>query len=251
MNRIALAYSGVHQIFQLALAAQEMGELDALMCAISSTKGSWGSRLKSWIPDATARPLGSSDISNERIFEHPWPLLASRITRRLLPRRRTDHIITNDWFDRAAEKWLRGRNASIFVGVETCCLRTLKQARSMGMRRVLDCAGIPVQTLDAEANRAAEAFGLQIKPSSNSPRMRAVSERRSPKPTSCSAALNSKGQSSSRTIHPFGNLKLSPFGRTSDSGSKRRPSGNSRKLANRFGCCTSEPSAYERACLIS
>jgi len=34
MNSVALAYSGVHQIFQLALAAYEAGELEGLFCSI-------------------------------------------------------------------------------------------------------------------------------------------------------------------------------------------------------------------------
>lgn len=170
MNGVALAYSGVHQIFQLALAAHEMGELDELFCAVFDGPGKWGHRLARWIPTGTVRPLGSDALPPERIVEFPWPVLANRVSRRCFGSR-SDHLRSNSWFDHAAARWLRTRKARVFVGVETCALESLRAAKSCGMKAVLECPGIPSVVLDEEARKAAEAFSVTIPFSSNSPAM--------------------------------------------------------------------------------
>jgi glycosyltransferase involved in cell wall biosynthesis len=168
MNSIALAYAGVHQIFQLALAAHEVGELDSLYCSVVNGNRKWGRRLGRWVPAGTAQPLGSDTIPQERMIEFPWPILANRLTKKLLPRRRNDHLRSNTWFDRSAANWLSGRKAKVFIGVETCALQSLMRAGEMGMKRVLDCPGLPSQVLDFEAERAAVTFGVNIDVTSNS-----------------------------------------------------------------------------------
>ena len=166
MNRVALAYAGVHQIFQLALAAHEMGELEGLFCSFIDGERKWGRRFGRLVPPNTARPLGSPQIPVEQVTEFPWPLLLNRLVQKLAPQRHSDHLHSNCWFDHAACGWLRASKASIFVGAETCALNSLKQAEAMGMRRVLDCPGVPFQVLDAEAKRAAETFGVKMLPKS-------------------------------------------------------------------------------------
>lgn len=168
MNRIALAYSGVHQIFQLALAAHEMGELDGLFCSVVDGEGKWGRRLGRWVPAATMRPLGWEALPQSRLHEFPWPVLVNRTLKKMLPFRQTEHLRSNGWFDHSAARWLRASKARVFVGGETCALHSLRQAGELGMRRVLDCPGMPAQTLDAEARRAAAAFDVTIPASSNS-----------------------------------------------------------------------------------
>ena len=59
----------------------------------------------------------------------------------------------------------------MYAGGETCALECLRVAADKGMKRVLDCPGVPSQVLDAEALRAAERFGVKIATSSNSPAM--------------------------------------------------------------------------------
>lgn len=171
MNGVVLAYAGVHQIFQLALAAHELGELERLCCSIVDGPGKWGRRLRRWVPSGTVQPLGSDAIPSDRIAEFPWPLLANRIGGKLIPARRSEHLHSNAWFDRRAARWLRTSTAKVFVGGETCALECLRQAGRMGMKRVLDCPGVPSLALDAEARRAAETFDVKIAPSSNSPAM--------------------------------------------------------------------------------
>jgi glycosyltransferase involved in cell wall biosynthesis len=171
MNGVALAYAGVHQIFQLALAAYEMGELDGLFCSLVDGEGKWGRRLGKWVPPGTARPLGSAAIPAQRLTEFPWPLLANRMLKKLLPSRRSDHWHSNAWFDHAAARWLGRSKAKVFVGSESCALTSLRQAGELGMKRVLDCPGIPSQLLDAEARLAAEKFELNISTSASSAAM--------------------------------------------------------------------------------
>lgn len=168
MNGIALAYSGVHQMFQLAVAAHEIGELDGFFASVMDGEGKWGRRLGMLAPVGTVRPLGWERLPTAQVWEYPWPLLINRVLKKYLPVRITEHRWSNAWFDHAAARWLRRRPARIFVGAETCALESLRQAGKMGMKRVLDCPGIPAQVLDAEARRAATAFGVNISSSSNS-----------------------------------------------------------------------------------
>jgi len=171
MNGVVLAYAGVHQIFQLALAAHEMGELDALFCSIMDGEGKWGRRLGRWVPPGTARPLGSTELPSERVTEYPWPLLANRVAQKLVRGRRSDHLRSNSWFDREAARWLQGSKARVFVGSESCALESLHVAGGRGMKRVLDCPGVPAQVLDAEARLAAGRFGVSVTETSNTPAM--------------------------------------------------------------------------------
>jgi glycosyltransferase involved in cell wall biosynthesis len=172
MNDVVLAYAGVHQIFQLALAAHEIGELEGLFCSIVDGDGKWGRRLGKLAPSGTVRPLGWESLPSSKVREYPWPLFVNRMFKKYLTIRITEHRWSNAWFDRAASRWLRQHPARIFVGSETCALDSLGLAGAMGMKRVLDCPGIPAQVLDEETRRAAAAFGVNIALSSNSAAMR-------------------------------------------------------------------------------
>lgn len=131
-------------------------------------KESGGGALGRLAPAATVRPLGWERLPTSKVWECPWPLLINRVLKKYLPARSTEYRWSNAWFDHASARWLRRRPAQIFVGAETCALESLCQAGKMGMKRVLDCPGIPAQVLDEEARRAAAAFGVNISFSSNS-----------------------------------------------------------------------------------
>jgi glycosyltransferase involved in cell wall biosynthesis len=137
MNGIALAYSGVHQMFQLAVAAHELGALDGFFVSVVDGEGTWGRRLGRLAPAGTVRPLGWERLPPAKVWEYPWPLLVNRALKKYLPMRITEHRWSNAWFDHAAARWLRRRSAQIFVGSETCALESLRQAGKMGMKRVL------------------------------------------------------------------------------------------------------------------
>lgn len=167
MNSICLAYSAVHQIFQLALAAHEMGELDGLFCTMVDRPGKLGATFSRFMPVVSARPMGFDQLPADRLMEFPWPVLLSRALMRLMPWKRRRHVWSNAWFDFRAAHWLRSRNARIFVGAETCAVRSLREAKRQGMITVLDCPGIPSPFLDRYAQRAAEEFRLSVTPATD------------------------------------------------------------------------------------
>lgn len=173
MSGVALSYAGVHQIFQLALAAEEIGRLNGLICSIADKPQKWGRMLSQWVPSGINRPLGLDAIPGDRISEYPWPLITDRLARKFMPSICGDHLRSNAWFDRRAATWLREQSARVFVGAETCALECLQAAGKKGMSRVLDCPGVPSSFLDAEAQKAAEHFGVVIPDSSNSVTMHA------------------------------------------------------------------------------
>ena len=96
---IAVAYSGVHQAYQLALAAQELGRLDRFYCSMFAAEGKWGG--------VFARLMGSDalvnrrvdGLSSKRVCENPWPLLTHRLRTRFRPASANDWTLANEWFD--------------------------------------------------------------------------------------------------------------------------------------------------------
>jgi glycosyltransferase involved in cell wall biosynthesis len=171
MNGIALAYSGAHQIFQLALAAHELDELEQIWCTVVDFPGSWGRRLSRFASIPSARPLGYQDIPCEKIKEYPWPVVVQRGVRKLFRSWRSEHYHTNGWFDSMMAKRLMKSSAKLFVGAETCAMASLKAAKERGMKTLLDVAGISNEFLAGETEKAEANFGLRASASRNSPAM--------------------------------------------------------------------------------
>ncbi len=171
MNDIILAYPGVHQIFQLALAAHEIGRLERLICTAVDLPGKTGRLLSRMARMPSARPLGLDQLPPEKINEFPWPVLAHRLGARIFRQRQSEHLHSNAWFDRHVAGIVRKSHAAVFVGCETSALLSLRAARDRGMKCVLDCPGIPSWFLNEQAARAAGDLGLPAAPSSNSPEM--------------------------------------------------------------------------------
>ena len=169
---IAVAYSGVHQAYQLALAAQELGRLDRFYCSMFAAEGKWGG--------VFARLLGSDAMVNRRVdglssknvCENPWPLLTHRLRARFRPSDANDWTQANEWFDRWVARRIRRSACRIFVGVETCSAESLAVARECGKVRVLDCPGVDAEFLDEIAAEAAAAFGIVTVGQADSPAMR-------------------------------------------------------------------------------
>jgi hypothetical protein len=169
---IAVAYSGVHQAYQLALAAHELGRLDSFYCSMFAAEGKWGG--------AFARLLGSDAMVNRRVdglspekaHENPWPLLAHRLRARFRLGSANDWTQANDRFDRWVARRLRQSACRVFVGVETCSAESLAVARDCGKVRVLDCPGIEAKFLDEMAAEAAAALGIVTTSQADSPSMR-------------------------------------------------------------------------------
>lgn len=168
---VALAYAGVHEIFQLALAAHEMNRLEAVHCSAVDLPGKIGRMLSGFVAAPSLRPLGHAELPAERVREFPWPLLVHRIIQKLLPRRKTVHLHSNDWFDRVIARRLRRSSARLFVGAETCSLHSMRAARERGMKTLLDCPGIPSPFLESMEARAASERGIAVTPAPNTSAM--------------------------------------------------------------------------------
>lgn len=169
---IAVAYSGVHQAYQLALAAHELGRLDRFYCSMFAAEGKWGGLF--------ARLLGSDAMVNRRVdglspkkaCENPWPLLTHRLRARFRPSDANDWTQANDWFDRWVARRIRRSACRVFVGVETCSAESFAVARECGKVRVLDCPGVDAEFLDEIAAEAAAEFGIVTVSQADSPAMR-------------------------------------------------------------------------------
>ena len=168
---ILLSYIGVHQIFQLALAAEELGSLEALHCSVVDRPGKWGASLATLLPLPSARAAGSQLLPSQKLIEHPLPLLANRLASRLPWHQRQDHRFSNSWFDRMTERAIGRSHAKVFVGVETCALFSMQAAKKRGMICVLDCPGVPVRFLDEQARLAAAELDLPTPSPANSDSM--------------------------------------------------------------------------------
>jgi glycosyltransferase involved in cell wall biosynthesis len=157
---VSIAYSGVHQAYQLALAAFELGELTRFYCSIYSRSGKWGGVLARLIGSEQLRNRRIDGLCSDKIFEHPWPLLTQRLRACLARDRRDDWLFANDWFDRWVAHQLPLSGARLFIGVETCAAASFAAARECGTLRILDSPGVPARFLDNMALEAAERFGL-------------------------------------------------------------------------------------------
>jgi glycosyltransferase involved in cell wall biosynthesis len=169
---ITVAYIGVHQAYQLALAAHEIGKLDRFYCSFLDAPGKWGHRF--------ARLIGSDVFASHRIGglppekgeEHPWPLLWHEARARVFRSRSTDWSLTNDRFDSWVAARLARSASRVFIGTETCAERSFRVARKRGMIKVLDCPGVDAAFLDELAVQSAAEFGLPSPMSSDAPAMR-------------------------------------------------------------------------------
>ena len=157
---IVLGYIGVHQIFELALAAHEAGNLEALHCSLVDMPGKWGHWLGKCVSASSLKPLDSENLPPEKCHETPLPLLSRQLTRIGSPRGPRNYHYSNAWFDRTLSGRLYYSNASLFIGVETCALRSLIAARQRGMKRILDCPGIPAEMLNGELQQACDDLSL-------------------------------------------------------------------------------------------
>jgi len=168
---IAVAYSGVHQAYQLALAAEELGQLDNFFCSVFAAAGKWGG--------AIARLLGSDlllnrrvdGLSPQRVRENPWPLLAHRLRSRLWPAKANDWVEANGRFDRWVARQLRRSESAVFVGVETCAAESFAVACERRMIRILDCPQVHPGFLHKVLAAATDDLGLPWRGSPDSEEM--------------------------------------------------------------------------------
>ena len=174
---IIVGYSGVHQAYQLALAAHELNLLNRFYCSLFPGLRKWGTIL--------ARLLGADALHNrfiggipaKKVWENPWPFFAYRTRSALRLNEATDWETMNIRFDLWIARRLHTDTSKIFVGVETCCASALEVARERAMTTIVDWPGISTQLLNSLAVEAAHQFCLTINASADSPLMHSRKQR--------------------------------------------------------------------------
>lgn len=136
---VTVAYSGVHQAFQLALAAQEAGILQEFLCSLYDAPGKWGGLSAVCLGSARLASRSLLGLDSTRTLEHPWPLLRKVLLDKLMPACTVDWLSVNDAFDRWAAGRFKSRPSRVFVGTETCAMHGFEAARAAGAITVLDC----------------------------------------------------------------------------------------------------------------
>jgi len=173
MGGVSVSYSGVHQAYQIALAADEAGLLDRFYCSIYRAPHCWGGRVASIVGQNRLASRRAEGLSASKVEEYPWPLFWHQVSNLFLADKSNDWLIANDRFDRHVAKRLENTQSKIFVGVETCAYHSLKTARRLNATTILDCPGVDTGFLDAKAAEAAAQFNLTTIAKSDSPRMSA------------------------------------------------------------------------------
>ena len=129
---ITVSYSGVHQAYQLALAAQEAGLLHEFRCSLYDAPGKWGGLLSRIAGPEKLRSRRLAGLNPNLIREHPWPLLAKVLRDRFNPASREVWLQANDAFDRWSTAQFTARPAEAVIGTETCALHLFNAARRSG-----------------------------------------------------------------------------------------------------------------------
>lgn len=158
---IDVAYSSVHQAFQLALAAQEENCLRHFHCSIYDADGKWGGLLGRVLRPGTlhSRKVQGLDVSH--VVEHPWPLVRKMVYDRFYGSDTGDWLDANDAFDRAVAARLAKSPAKAFIGTETCDLHCLRMCQEMGTIRIHDCPQLHPQFLEEVMLEASERSGVR------------------------------------------------------------------------------------------
>ena len=159
-GRITVAYSGVHQAYQLALAAAELNQLDRFYCSLYAAMGKWGGLLAQALGSNALLNRRVNGLSPEKVIEHPWPLMLHRLRQSAGLAGARDWEQANFRFDRWVARQLRQSDCRVFVGVETCAAESFMAAQARGMIRVLDCPQVHPAFLHNELTVAARELGL-------------------------------------------------------------------------------------------
>jgi glycosyltransferase involved in cell wall biosynthesis len=168
---LCVAYSGVHQAYQLALAAHEEGVLQAFYCSIYNAPGKWGHHLSRVVGQKALASRKVEGFPPEKAVEYPWPLLMKGLRDKMKPHRANDWLTVNDAFDRWAARKLEKNPPKVVVGGETCDLHLLETAKRLGVIRVHDCPQLHPIFLEEVLREAGERAGMAVKFSPDLPGM--------------------------------------------------------------------------------
>jgi len=174
---ITVSYSGVHQAFQIALAAHEMSGLDRFYCSLFDAPGKWGRLFSRMLGADALHSRRIPGLPSDKVCECPWPVLWHELRKRAKPASANNWVATNGWFDRWVAKRPEWRRSRVFVGMETCAEFAMAAAGKEKLKCVLECPGIDAEFLDDLACQAADEFGLRVKRSADPPAMRERKQR--------------------------------------------------------------------------
>ena len=74
-GRIVVSYAGVHQAYQIALAAHEIGELRTFFCALYDDKRKWGGTFGRLVGNGVMEGRRAEGLELRKVVEYPWPLV--------------------------------------------------------------------------------------------------------------------------------------------------------------------------------
>jgi glycosyltransferase involved in cell wall biosynthesis len=174
MKSVIVAYSGVHQAFQIALAAHEAGLLDTFYGSVFDAPGKWGKRLGFALGMQSLTNRRCAEIDPARLKEIPGPFLMHRAASIIR--------LTRDWypwyqanfdFDRKVAEHLRHSSARLFIGTETCARGSFRVAGERGMIKILDCPQVHPDFLTRLLVKAADDLGVPPPPPFDPPELAA------------------------------------------------------------------------------
>lgn len=157
--QVVVAYSGVHQAFQLALAAHELGELREFWCSLYDAPGTMGGLLTSLSSPDRMQSRRVTGLPARLVREFPLPVAAKVALDRLGFGRPDDWLGANELFDRWVARKLRVDPPAVFVGTETCDLHCLEALHGRA-HLVHDCPQFHPAFLERVLVEAAERARL-------------------------------------------------------------------------------------------
>jgi len=173
-GNITVSYFGVNQAYQLALAAQELGALDAFYCSLYGAPKKWGGILGTLLGRDTLVNRRCIGFDPRVAIEIPGPLFFERLTARFVSANGTAAWFkTSRAFDRRVARRIKKSGSRIFVGVETCAHDSFRVAGERGMIKVLDCPQVHPDFLTRLLVEAADDLGVPPPPPFDPPQIAA------------------------------------------------------------------------------
>jgi len=155
---IDVAYSGVHQAYQLALAANEIGFLRRFDCALYNAPGKWGGSLSRLLGQDQLHSRKVAGLDASRVHEHPWPLVRQALEK-LFHRSREGHAVFAS-FDHLVSRHITSSPPNLLVTTERCALASLRAAKSQGVKTLHDCPQLHPTLLAKLLHQASDACGV-------------------------------------------------------------------------------------------
>jgi glycosyltransferase involved in cell wall biosynthesis len=154
--KIDIAYCGVHQAYQLALAAHEIDQLKNFYCSVYNGPGKWGLKMAKILGNSYFRNRHLDGIPLAAVKEYPIPLLLDLVRRKMGSHGEGMSMFQS--FDNYTAKLVRtdSNPADLLVTTERCALKSLQTAKSRGIYTVHDCPQLHPVYLEELMNHAAE-----------------------------------------------------------------------------------------------